>query len=229
MKERGILMRGEMVRATLDDLKTQTRRIVEPQLEMVTFVAEQGPLPAFTGKLCPPGFTAVGLNVFNTPGNSGLVNCPYGKPGDRLWVKETHWRYGKWVRNGLTKKGKPAWRFRSMDNLMCYEEEMPESVERGKRGKSGWHKRPSIFMPRKLSRITLEIVAVRVDRLQDISETDCYAEGIAWPTAPNLGSDVTRRDNARNAYRALWESINGKGSWAKNTWLWVITFKRIKP
>lgn len=213
MKERPILMRGEMVRATLDETKTQTRRGVKA--------------PDGTESI-RSNFSDASLWVCEVPNDGRCydIKCPYGKPGDRLWVKETHWRYGKWKPNGLTKKGKKAWAFVAMDNLVRYDEEIAERV---KRGKSGWHKRPSIFMPRRLSRITLEIVAVRVERLNDISEADCYAEGIARPKSPNLGSDVTRRDNAIHAYRTLWESINGKGSLAKNPWVWVITFKRIRP
>lgn len=86
--------------------------------------------------------------------------------------------------------------------------------------------RPSIFMPRAASRITLEIIAVRVERLHDISEADAAAEG--WTRQPERSNDPeVHQDAARDWYSDLWEQINGAGSWALNPWVWVIEFKRI--
>lgn len=217
VKDRPILMRPEMARATLDDLKTQTRRVVKPQ-----------PLP--------------GIGE-SKPFRMAPDKCPYGKPGDRLWVKETHWRCGRWAVHGVTKKGKPAWRFEASNSYTTAFEDLNKAPLKN-RSQQGWHKRPSIFLRRKDSRITLEIVAVRVERLQDISEADAVAEGVRRVTKDNQlfkfcvydsGADMSStpwaimRSTAVGAYAELWESINGKGSWEKNPWVWVITFKRIKP
>ena len=121
------------------------------------------------------------------------VACPHGQPGDRLWVRET---------------------WGPCDGGACYRaSERPTVVPDGGKWK------PSIFMPRQASRITLEIVSVRVERLQDISPDDCRAEGM-----PRENNDI----GVRYGYGQLWNSINGKGSWDLNPWVWVIQFKRVE-
>lgn len=139
---------------------------------------------------------------------------PYGQPGDRLWVKET-------LCVAESPEGEKCYAYRA-DNWT----EAP-SVD----GK--WM--PSIFCRRVASRITLEITAVRVERLNDISEADAKAEGSPAPTgrrgcypAP-WATAKAGPCNYRESYRKLWESINGIGSWAANPWVWVITFRRMKP
>ena len=124
------------------------------------------------------------------PQPSVAQNCPYGTPGDHLWVKETFWTGGDAVN------------YRA-------DGEMPEYM----RDVSRW--KPSIFMPRKLSRITLEILDVRVERVQDISEEDAKDEGGLY----GAGS-------YRDGFAVLWDSINGKKHpWESNPWCWVLTFK----
>lgn len=137
--------------------------------------------------------------------------CKYGTVGDQLWVKETFlWRGNK--------------------TIPVYRADM-ESTEAAGFGAmyGGW--KPSIFMPRKLGRITLEITSLRVERLQDIAHYDCEKEGLvhggraAW-SCP--GTDEIFYEGFLG-YKWLWEKINGKGSWALNPWVWVISFKRIMP
>jgi len=168
MKERPILFSGPMVRAILEGRKTQTRRIVKPQ-----------PL------------RDRGVMAFND-GEHPQMRCPYGKPGDRLWVRET------WCPDV------EPYTFR-------YKADGDEPLER-------W--RPSIHIPRWASRITLEVVSVRVERLQNISEDDALAEGITL---------VERGTSPVDQFNKLWESINGPGSWEANPWVWVVEFKRIEP
>jgi hypothetical protein len=172
MKTRPILFNGAMVRALLAGTKTQTRRVAKGlALEWLSEGFE-------------PAFVADDAN--------GL--CPYGHPGDRLWVRET-WRPVNEVH---------------ADYAADY-----NASDLGSLGP--W--KPSIHMPRWASRITLEIVSVRVERLQDISEGDAIAEGV--------GGDVTVTPCfSVDRYRELWESINGPGSWEANPWVWVVEFKR---
>ena len=123
------------------------------------------------------------------------IHCPYGVHGDRLWVRETFQPVQ--LATEVTQ-----WRYAATD----------------KRGLAPW--KPSIFMPRKASRITLENTRIRVERLQDISHRDALAEGVSY--------DVSKPEMHPIAmYRKLWESINGKGSWAKNPWVWVIEFRKL--
>lgn len=154
-----------------------------------------------------------------------LRNCPYGQTGDRLWVRETHS-----IRVEPSQQN-PA-------GLAWYRES-----NTGREWDILIRWRPSIHMPRWASRILLEIVSVRVERLQDISEADSIAEGInCYPFRPDDGfpicSGYTHETNddrcmlwatAKLAYLKLWESINGPGSWDANPWVWVVEFKRVMP
>lgn len=144
------------------------------------------------------------------PNNSDiLAYCPYGQPGDRLWVRET-------------------WNGDRMD--LVYRATHDGPPPGGK-----WH--PSIFMPRWASRILLEITNVRVERLNDISEEDAINEGIIKDSDGFfIASDSPEAHHflrqphltAKGAFHTLWESINGPGSWESNPWVWVIEFKRVE-
>lgn len=140
--------------------------------------------------------------------------CPYGYHGDQLWVREA-WRTVAEVDHLPPRDLNPAHR-------IWYEADAPHQPGFGKY-------RPSMFMPRWASRITLEITSVRVERLQDISDADCVAEGcgalpsaIGCPMTSNPGETIPRA-----MFRALWESINGHGSWDTNPWVWRVEFRRL--
>lgn len=158
-------------------------------------------------------------------------DCPYGKPGDRLWVRET------WA----NVKTEPTWTGAAMceEGQIVYRADFgPEPVD--------WNWRPSIHMPRAASRINLEITGIRVERLNDISESDAVAEGIeSFRPVPGDGpgsiydgyiyKDYTGKNavpyfitDPRESFRTLWESINGPGSWGKNPWVWVIDFQDLR-
>lgn len=192
MTERPLLMCGEMVCATLREVdpKTQTRREVNPQPSR-TLHQGKGDLACW----------------FEKSYHSETWKCPYGKPGDRLWVRETFCDIP-------LRSGKMGFAYRA-DGESAFDQ-----IEEGYDWLGKW--KPSIFMPRVASRITLEIVKVRVERLQDISEQDAKTEGVEpnnkWP----LSSSKYRR-----GFIDIWESINGNGSWAKNPWVWVMEFKRL--
>jgi len=203
MKERPILFSAAMVRAILEERKTQTRRPLKDQpLDVIPMLV----LHEWCGLMS------------KEPARGAVFGCRYGVPGDRLWVKETHWRFGWWIKNGWTKKGKQAWKF-AADGLHKHAAFTPPH-HNPSRTEKGWHKRPSIFMPRWASRITLEITAVRVERLQDITHEDAACEGVQ---DVNTGDFIT-------PYATLWDKINRKTHpWPINPWVWVITFKRINP
>lgn len=142
------------------------------------------------------------------------VCCPYGSPGTRLWVKET------WGNGALP--GYPPTYFYRADDVHSHRE--------GWATPPGFKWRPSIHMPRAASRITLEVTGVRVERIQDISEADALAEGVALHDDgkfTNYLSPTGYAGNAVSSYRSLWGSINGPGSWSQNPLAWVIEFRRV--
>ncbi len=224
MKECPILFSASMVPPVLDDRKTQTRRIVKGVPDGVyevvpSLLANRGDLWDFRRHL----------------DNPVAIRCPYGAPGDRLWVKET-WR----TIRGLDPHG-PA-----KVGEMCVDagytkpwapieyvvdgrrENWPRPCDGDEPGKT----RVSIHMPRWLSRIDLEVVGVRVERLHDISEDDARAEGVeqthggCWTGLD--GEEVSGRPMAHSFF-ALWNGINGRESWDENPWVWVVQFRRVRP
>lgn len=160
---------------------------------------------------------------------TGNIVSPYGQPGDRLIVKEHVWMWCEKRPNGVTKKGRPKFHYVPMRGALVfycadYAEKPNGTIVSPRTGNEwGWRKKLGRFMPRWASRITLEVTAVRVERLQDISEEDAKAEGVQPSYSPNFSQSAT------GAYSVLWESINGAGSWAENPWVWVIEFRRIAP
>lgn len=224
MKERPILFTGAMVRAVLAGTKRQTRRICKPAATLSAVVAVQDPDEQPFGQR--PAYLTPGW--FGDEDGESQFFSPYGAPGDRLWVRETHApqpdcliSWSKWMAGAGGEKPIIHYAADASDRAW---------VEK-------W--RPSIHMPRWASRITLEVTGVRVERLQDISTNDAEAEGVArtgpgitYPFRDYLAlAEPMRRfyPRAQDSYRSLWESINGPGSWAVNPWVWVIDFKRIAP
>lgn len=231
MKQRPILFSAPMVRAILDGRKTQTRRLVSPQ-----------PLPPVHRWECIDGhWHARGV----TPGVARQycttwpdpVGCPYGVVGDRLWVREEHYRFGHWepVPGVRTPGGRQKWKFVGDTNEVLFE--APRAFRNGCHQKdpatSAWHKRLARFMPRWASRITLEVTGVRVEQLQGLSEADALAEGFLYMTNPYgrfyraVESDAWD-DDPRDAFRRIWERVNYKregAAWASNPLVWVVGFR----
>jgi hypothetical protein len=214
MKERPILFSGPMVRAILNGSKTQTRRVVKDNI-LVGYTEDDNFFP--------------------------LDKCPYGKVGDRLWVRET-WRFDEFIGSvGMisdrdeTPLGLGEVRYRA-------DEFYPE-------GTGNW--KPSIHMPKSISRITLEITDIRVERLQYIDNKDAQAEGpesahphrhgsngllVEWPgdIEDEIDEYADRHNTGYNdcwicSFKLLWQSINGPKSWYENPWVWVVEFKRCSP
>lgn len=206
MKERPVIFNSEMVRAILDGRKTQTRRTIAN-------VGSDNCIP-----LQKPTKTKDGIytHVMDAPGHD---LCPFGRVGDRLWVREAY-------------QG-PLFNFDQMETYLedTSKFERPEFCEyRAEGGKTpeyydaddnlryGW--KPSIHMPRWASRITLEITAVRVERLNDISDGDAISEGCST-------ADMKSGDCVADVFARLWSSIYGAESWRANPWVWVIEFKQV--
>ncbi|GGX33342.1 hypothetical protein GCM10007242_45630 [Pigmentiphaga litoralis] len=228
MKERSILFSGPMVRALLAGIKTQTRRVVKPQ--PTGFVSGPDVTTAH-------GLPAPRMPIADTADPPGqIIACPYGEPGDRLRVRETFFAYGRWETRHNETKHRDEWRFVDM-TIACGRAyhyaadgaDLALSTRQG--GAAGWHKRSALFMPRAASRIVLDVVSVRVERLNDCSEQDAMAEGIGLD-AEGIGMRAAADGEeapAISAYRSVWESINGTGSWSANPWVWVVEFKRRAP
>ena len=227
MKERPILFGGPMVRAILEGRKSQTRRVLRPQPhDGVDAVEWQDRIVVGMNVPDQRGFAMMRGGVIE----SEAIVCPYGRPGDRLWVRETH-------------KG---WYTYEGEQHICYKaDNQTVVVERpsgtashgmllGRCHADKW--RPSIHMPRWASRITLEVTGVRVERLQDITEEDAVAEGCsAWKQrmarvliGVEPSDDGPVADTPEDVFAMLWDSINAKRGhgWETNPWVWVVEFKR---
>jgi hypothetical protein len=219
MKERPILFSAPMVQAILKSQKTQTRRIITPQPSYIMESQCRNYQPGLVdrhGELYP------GPEVYGFCNEEHGWKSPYGQPGDRLWVRET-WSVDAismypcpqvWYRadNSIDPKAGHVCPKKSVgryaDCLACWEE------REGRKFK--WM--PSIFMKRHHSRLSLEVVNVRVERLHEITEADAIAEGIGH-------NDV---DAAVVDYASLWDRIHGAGSWDANPFVWVVEFKRVE-
>jgi hypothetical protein len=210
MKERGILFSAAMIRALLAGTKTQTRRIVKdlpgnrggPVGDHVHWF-ERGQQDST--RWC-------GMDGL---GSVGWVKCPYGEPGDRLWVRET-WRCF----------GGREYEYQREQDAIIY-----RATDFGQAGDGdGW--RPSIFMPRWASRISLDVTSVRVERLHAITEVDARAEGVTFGEMQDaiINGEHGRACffNARDAFAYLWAGINGAESWKANPFVWVVEFRRVE-
>lgn len=237
MKEIPILFSGAMVRALLDGSKSQTRRIVK--------LPHQNPLGEwqattvggeFGGRLSTGETIPLQGAIWHTRTGDCLMS-PHGSPGDRLYVRET------WSADFASNYPfEPVWY--AADNDRRYEIDVVDGVRGIYSPESHAHIpfrwRPSIHMPRAMSRITLEVTGVRVERLQDISEADAIAEGIESFKTDDADLQDMWRDyyedggasgNPIGSYMSLWDTLNAERGygWDGDPWVWVVEFKRIKP
>lgn len=240
MRERPIMFSAPMVRALLAGTKTQTRRPVKPAPPANTVAMgrwqDPGPEPAYWA------FLRDGPVEHDHPFGGAELHgepwrCPYGQPGDRLWVRETFYCDNAFYPDGVGVNC----RWREVDGKrvaipideqraemlaedMYYRADGDPEFE-GAEGPTPW--RPSIHMPRWASRILLEVTEVRVERLQDISEADALAEGVAEFARGALSPEGQAHLSPSEQFRYLWESVNGPGSWDANPWVWCVSFRRL--
>lgn len=233
MIERPILFSAPMIRALLAGTKTQTRRAVRVQPSARVGAAQ----------------VAAGLWAW-LRGDDGSIEslilgkgrCPFGQPGDRLWVRET-WCKGCAHEDDdsvcIAYRASQGPNDGPASSLLVNNIPRPEGVALWKDSDEVW--RPSIFMPRWASRILLEVTDVRVERLQDISEADAAAEGVEqYGTGKDGGlrsinktwrayghEDTQHAVSAHASYRSLWNAINGANSWDANPWVWAVSFRRV--
>lgn len=209
MKERPILFSGPMVNAILEGRKTQTRRVVKPQPLRMHQPDSEG--------YCLTDYSDDATRMFDHE----HLRCPHGMQPEQLWVRETFYiDHDDYADGGRLPKGLPPIAAKQVLDSIYYRadgeccQQIPE-CQCWDVGKPKW--RPSIFMPRWASRITLEITGVRVERLNNISENDAWSEGVT----------VEGFEYASQAFRDLWDKINGKKHpWASNPWVWVVEFRR---
>lgn len=186
-RERPILFSGPMVTAILAGTKTMTRRVWKDDRWPCVDRAYAATHPGAVSHL-----------------------CPYGIPGDRLWIRETF---------ALSVPG--------CERGVSYRADHRDPRGDGPAHPMKW--RPSIHMPRWASRLTLEVTAVRVERLHDISEADILAEGVTVPLAAKMtGIPWSSLPTLHDAWREGWKHINGAASWDANPWVWVVGFKTAK-
>ncbi len=204
MKERPILFSTPMVQAILAGRKTMTRRVVKPQFRNLWG----------QGVKRGDDFFSAHVDIAEPDGSWKWLRCPYGMAGDRLWVRE------KWGFIDF----ESSQEFNAAESAIAYwaSGELIPMINR-------W--RSPIHMPRAFSRITLEIVGVKVERLQEISEEDAKAEGVSPDmddeSHDSLHADYDGMTQHTRAFERLWNAIHGPGSWAANLWVWCISFKRI--
>lgn len=220
MKERPILFSGPMVRAILAGTKTQTRRVLK-----------QATGPSLSVDCSDNGVAELSWLWGDGPGydvNETIkhVPCPYGQPGDRLWVREN---FQPLLADGFEPyeaDWETGWgyapRHVATDGAVEFID-MDDNISS--------RVKPSIHMPRWASRLTLEITGVRVERLQYISEADALAEGIVQLKDGGFGLPAGEHYHCadpRQSYFSLWQAINGPGSVEANPWVWVVEFKKLE-
>ena len=237
-KSKPILFSSEMVRAILAGRKTQTRRIVKPQPPNDATDVFSWYAPHLPDEVKAPE----GLWYWVSEGLRHHVACPYGKPGDRLWVRE------KFALSVFDPEGGDHHDDPTNWNPIYFADDPDDQSWTDGDGhpiKAPW--RASIHMPKWASRITLEITDVRVERVQDISDSDAIAEGIERNVPLDADDwDATEHGwfpycshhpkacecfpafDARESFSGLWKRINGPDSWKANPFVWVISFKRVE-
>ena len=224
MRERPIIFSAPMVRAILDGRKTQTRQIVQSPARYMQRAGME------VIKHRAPGNPWYGDYVWSMRDRMGIWNdytheqflslCPYGVPGDRLWVREAFLQ-PRATYQQASGEWESYWTGSREDIRYVADGAQPEWTRPGQYGSLWRAKRPSIHMPRWASRILLEITEVRVQRLQEISEEDARAEGVTLQKNPE--------STFRSGFRSIWCDINGPKSWNANPWCWVLSFRRINP
>ncbi len=237
MPDHPLICSGKSVCAIREDRKTETLRVIKSQPKAIGGAWSMDLEPGdnfvdISGRL-RKALVSRGRNMRD----AGIltwryVPCPYGKPGDLLWVKETCQIYGHCQQNGKTPTGRPAWRFSThSSHKVLYAGEFITPPKN--RTTFAYRTRPSIYMPKWACRLWLEVLEVGVERVQDITLDGARAEGVQIPCTPDGKAllEVGSRDDPealmRAHYASLWDRLNAKRGygWFANPWVWRVTFK----
>ncbi len=204
MTGRGIIQNADQVRALLDGRRTQAR--VRLKKQPVPYTGMASGRNDFAWPTDTPGCFTISCKP-NGPDGWAAENCPYGQPGDMLYVREA-WAYGLCTKTTLA--------YRATHK--------PQDLDEGWDEKIKWQS--GAQMPRSESRITLRITSVRIERLQDISEADAEAEGaFSKQQAADIG--MAWRFGSKQQFSDAWRKHYGDGSWNANPWVWVLEYEVI--
>ncbi len=218
-----LLMTAENGQKVYDRVKTQTRRILRWPLygkrdggKRRIFFAED--IDDVRRLIVSPG---------RHPNQ--CVVLPY-RVGERRYIREPHYLYGRWKRDGKTKTGKPKYRFiADRSKGACYPNNPPPRICTRKSA-VGWFRRPGMFMFEWAARTIVEITEVRIQRVQEISEEDAIAEGVLY-TGDRIqdGKKCSGAISVQARFKQLWDSedIHGAGAWERNDWVWAVTMRRV--
>ncbi|MDP2141344.1 MAG: hypothetical protein Q8L20_11085 [Gammaproteobacteria bacterium] len=227
MKATPMLMQGPLVLASLRNEKTHTRRL--SGLESINAAPDMWSLLS-AGRLDSEEHQHHGKYgaTFSGPEYSVFVPCRYGAPGDLIWIKETFYAWGRWETRFSQKKERDEWHFVDM-TLECGKEYRYAADGMFTSAKKNcvtpdWHMRPAIFMPRQVSRLTAQLISVRVERIQSITEAAAKAEGTKLTAQPQRSAAPL---TYRLCFSHMWVQINGVNSWANNDWVFDLEYKAI--
>lgn len=257
MKDRPILFSPTMAAAIRAGKKTVTRRIIRESFMIITvhdpevralFHCSTDASQRANRTRAPTSRLSFIRGILTRTRNcqastlNSEAKCPFGKPGDTLWVREEHYRWGHWIIAGKTKTGRAKWRFVPEDDEVRYSESPPPRFRKSRDKDTPhipcWYKRLARFMPKKFCRTRVRIQSISVEALHDITGIDAIREGVGFGFQMNAGWPDYRRvqngicevtqDEARMSYATLWDSINGEGSWETNPWVWRVKFELVK-
>ena len=227
-----ILFSTEMIKAILAKRKTQTRRVIKPQPpEDAKLVAEP--------RLIDNGVDFI--DIKDKEDSCLYWTTPKYQIGDIIWVRETHYVYGKWVKNGITKTGKQKYKFIGDYKKPVYFYDTLPTIDKIThafyKSDIGYFQRPSIFMPYELARIFLKVKNVGCERVQDISDVSAFAEGVGINYTDHGTCRIYKSYDSKapwyyrvaESFASLWDSINAKRGydWSTNPWVWVYEFEHM--
>jgi len=224
-----LLMTAENGQKLYDRVKTQTRRL-NGLGEVNEHADGPGSFEVMAHSPESPWWSLIHKTKTVTEGGGIIsVKCPY-RVGERRYIREPHYLYGRWTRDGHTKTGKPKYRFiADRSKGACYPNNPPPRVCTRKSA-VGWFRRPGMFMFEWAARTIVEITEVRIQQVQEISADDAIDEGADMPFLPREdgGLEATRERIRTIAFPVLWDSVHGAGAWERNDWVWAVTMRRVQ-